>query len=362
VWRVSAAAILLALVAAACTTDGESSVPSNGTTTVPEPRLTAPATAPPTSTPPTSTPPTATGEPVRYLAPSDAGTTVWPNNFPDPFVLVADDTLHAFSTASGLVNIPHLTGTDVDDWTGPDDALIATADWARGLSTWAPAILATDDRYVLYSAPLVRGTDQHCVSVAVADHPAGPYLDDSAQPFLCPRDLGGAIDPSPFVDTDGTPYLLWKNDGITLRREASIWIQPLRDDGLALAGPAVRLIDTDQTWEFPHVEAPSMTRRPDGTYWLAYSGNWWNQPAYGIGLARCASATGPCTKPFDGPIVASGPGAEGPGGAEFFDHEGLHIAFHAWNGPVGDNAARVLRVATLDLDGNDHVVGAISSE
>ena len=42
-----------------------------------------------------------------------------------------------------------------------------------------------------------------------------------------------------------------------------------------------------------------MLRTGDG-YWLIYSGNWGNQAAYGIGFARCAGATGPCEKPFDG--------------------------------------------------------------
>ena len=32
----------------------------------------------------------------------------------------------------------------------------------------------------------------------------------------------------------------------------------------------------------------------DGAYWDFYSGNWFNQPAYAIGAARCAGPAGPC--------------------------------------------------------------------
>ncbi|MEZ5269512.1 MAG: hypothetical protein R2789_13435 [Microthrixaceae bacterium] len=31
--------------------------------------------------------------------------------------------------------------------------------------------------------------------------------------FVCQRDLGRTIDASPFVDEDGTKWLLYKNDG-----------------------------------------------------------------------------------------------------------------------------------------------------
>ena len=35
-----------------------------------------------------------------------------------------------------------------------------------------------------------------------------------------------------------------------------------------------------------------------GTFWLFYSANLWGTPNYGIGIARCASVAGPCSKPL----------------------------------------------------------------
>ena len=89
----------------------------------------------------------------------------------------------------------------------------------------------------------------------------------------------------------------------------------------------------------------------DGTYWLAYSANWWNQAAYGVGLARCESVAGPCTKPWDHPVLASSPGRFGPGGAEFFRGGAgeLLVAYHAWLDEPGYPGHRALHLAPVDL-------------
>src|ERR1700686_1478860 len=48
---------------------------------------------------------------------------------------------------------------------------------------------------------------------AASRPPIGPFIDTSAAPFACQTTLGGSIDPSPFVNADGTPYLVWKSTG-----------------------------------------------------------------------------------------------------------------------------------------------------
>ena len=69
-----------------------------------------------------------------------------------------------------------------------------------------------------------------------------------------------------------------------------------------------------------------------GSYYLFYSGNSYANASYAVGVAKCSSVTGPCTKPA-GPIVTStstwvGPGHNsvvvGPGGD-------LYAVYHAWN-------------------------------
>ena len=59
-----------------------------------------------------------------------------------------------------------------------------------------------------------------------------------------------------------------------------------------------------------------------GTYWLFFSGNWFNQPAYGIGVAACQSPFGPCTDPNPAPLLGSNLQGEGPGEASLFQEGG----------------------------------------
>ncbi|MCZ7525294.1 MAG: hypothetical protein M5U14_02220 [Acidimicrobiia bacterium] len=93
--------------------------------------------------------------------------------------------------------------------------------------------------------------------------------------------------------------------------------------------------------------------RVGGRYWLAYSGNWWNQDAYGVGLARCESPRGPCEKPFDHAVLVTRPGAEGPGGLEFFrDAAGtLRVVYHAWLDTPGYPGSRALWIDGVDVSG-----------
>ena len=283
----------------------------------------------------------------------------WDLDFPDPFVLVSNGTAHAFATESGVVHIQELEGAELVRLSDLHDALPSLPRWATPYSSWAPAVLERDGRFLLYYTVLVADTQHHCIGVATAERPEGPYVDPSDEPFLCPMATGGAIDPSPFVDDDGSLYLLWKNDGITLRQESAIWSQPLRGDGLALAGEPTRILATDQAWEYPHIEAPSMARIGD-RYWLAYSGNWWNQAGYGVGVAMCTTPTGPCDKPFDRPVIRSIAGAYGPGGLEFFRDDGgrLFAAYHAWREKPGYPGNRALWITSVATEGNAPTFGS----
>jgi beta-xylosidase len=283
---------------------------------------------------------------------------VWARDFPDPFLTtVGSGDYVGYATSVGVVQVKEGWSGDLAQWVGPQEALRELPAWAVPYSSWAPALAEVDGSYLLYYTAMVAGTDRHCISVAEASTPSGPFVDRSTEPFLCPMELGGAIDPSPFVDAGGDRYLLWKSDGVTLRRESAIWSQALSDDGRRLVAPAVRLIATDQAWEYPHVEAPSMAA-VDGTYWLVYSGNWWNSDAYGLGVARCDSPAGPCEKPNDGPVLASAPGRYGPGGGELFrdQWDRLLLAYHAWPEPPGFPGGRALFIATVRADAVDLAV------
>jgi beta-xylosidase len=183
----------------------------------------------------------------------------------------------------------------------------------------------------------------------------GPFEDTSTGPLVCPTELGGAIDPSPFVAEDGRAYLLWKSDGNCCGVPTRIFSQPISDDGLQLTEPPREVLTSTLPWEAGVVEAPSMVEH-DGVHYLFYSGNAWDTAEYAIGYATCDTPVGPCTKPLDHPWLGSSAAAGGPGGQELFiDPAGdLRMVFHAWlNGVVGYEAGSFRGLHTVGVDFRD---------
>lgn len=60
-----------------------------------------------------------------------------------------------------------------------------------------------------------------------------------------------------------------------------------------------------------------MVRFKDRLY-LFYSGNAYATARYATGYALCKTAVGPCRRPVRRPVLASGRGIAGPGGADAF--------------------------------------------
>lgn len=259
-----------------------------------------------------------------------AGKPVFDADFADPFVLDLGEVSYAYATNTVNANVPVIRtqGYKVTDYLG--DAMPDLPAWTSKGFIWGPAIYARPDgKYVMYYSALDRASGRQCVTRAVADSPAGPFSDDSDSAFVCPLDLGGAIDPAVVVD-NGSPYLIYKSDGNCCNIPASIWSVPLSADGLSLAGEPTKLISNDQPWEGAVVEGPSMIAA-DGKYLLFYSANNWNTADYAVGYAVCDSVTGPCTKPNDDAWFTSTAYAKGPGGQEFFEADNqLWMVYHGW--------------------------------
>ena len=284
------------------------------------------------------------------------GAPVYDGDFPDPFVLVAGGRYFAYGTQTGGMNIQVMQSSDLADWQHRGDALPELPSWASQGNTWAPAVLLRGDAYALYYAVRYEAAGRQAISVATSSDPAGPFVDQSAEPLIFQEDRAGSIDASPFVDDDGAAYLLWKSDDNAVDRAASLWGAPLQSDGLALAGDPVELLRYDAGWEDPLVEAPSLARAGDGSYVLFYSGGWWEGATYAIGYASGSGPLGPFRKETEtGPWLASEDGMAGPGGAEvFIDAQGgWRIAFHAWTPPhVGyeNGGARSLWIERFDFE------------
>ena len=288
------------------------------------------------------------------------GTTtglVYPFDFPDPDVILDGTTYYAYATNSVAGNIQIIDSTDLTTWTAVGNALPSLPAWASADYTWAPAVTTLGGSFVLYYAVDVAGSGEECISVATARQPQGPFRDRSTAPLECQKSLGGSIDPAPFVDTGGTPYLVWKSGG---PGSSKIWSEQLAPSGTAFAPGAspTALLVPDQAWEGGTVEAPDLMTT-GGHYFLFFSGNDWNSANYAVGVATCTGPLGPCTDAASGPILSSGSGVAGPGGESVFtDTSGNDwIAFHAWvPGAVGFPNSRDLYIRRLNVSGSTPTV------
>jgi hypothetical protein len=268
---------------------------------------------------------------------------------PDPFVL-DDGGRHTsyweFHTGN---RFPILHSTDLLHWTPAGTAFADRPAWATqqpDWHPWAPTVLqreqpcntpATGPCYVMYFTALdPSGTN--CVGVATASSPGGPYAPDP-EPLSttgtndrigCGDAAGrGNIDPSPFVDADGTLYLYVATDRPGGVLNPTISVIPLATDAVhALAGPTggrKALLAGDATgWEhdpslaWPVVEGPAMVRRiVNGSplYYLLYSGGSY-RAAYGMGYAISDSPTAGFEGHKQGQILRESADVLSPGGGD----------------------------------------------
>lgn len=288
---------------------------------------------------------------------------LYPKDFADPSILRVGKTYYGFATDDPEGHhIPVIRSTDLKRWEALGEALPNLPAWADPQGeTWAPGAVQMGDKYLLYYSPQQKESGIHCISVATADRPEGPYTDTSTAPLTCNSTCEDAvvssIDPYPFIDSNGNPYLLWTTGRDEVCHAVSgIWVQPLSDDGLSLESERTQILTEDQYWEQGGVENPAMINE-GGQYYLFYSANNWMSPSYAVGYAVCTAVEGPCSKPQEEPVLSydwTGI-ASGPGGETFFtDPTGNDwIAFHAWTAgeegyPSGARSLRILRVTFQD--------------
>jgi beta-xylosidase len=301
---------------------------------------------------------TAASPACKTLDGSDGGLS-YPFDFPDPYILPVGTEYYGFATNSAAGNIQIIESADLSNWTTVGNALPKEPAWATPGATWAPSVLQRGSTFVLYYSTIYAATGQQCISEAVANQATGPYVDSSAAPLECQVNLGGSIDPSPFVGADGSPYLVWKSEGAN-GQPATLWSQQLTPDGTALVpGQPSALLTPSLAWQGGVLEGPSMVAS-GGQVVLFYSANNWTTTDYAVGFADCAGPLGPCTEGSPQPLLATQPDFSGPGGPSVFaDAQGsLWLAFHAWlPGKVGFPNSRVLFLRPVTINAGVPQIG-----
>lgn len=268
-------------------------------------------------------------------------------DFPDPgFVKGHDGLWYAFGTNGNGKRVQVATSPDFKTWTLLDrEALPTLAGWETEVDHWAPDViqrvcylyyfaqsgrkadyLQNDGKYILYySGEAKQMVRHHCVGAAVSEgtDPAGPYV-PLPEPFACNLDRGGSIDPSGFLDKDGTRYVVYKidgnsignggdcNNGIPPLKPTPIMLQKVAEDAVTPMGDPVQILDRDDS-DGPLVEAPNLILHGD-TYFLFYSTHCFTDPAYDVRYATSKSITGPYKKTGVQLVKTGDYGLTSPGG------------------------------------------------
>ncbi len=304
-----------------------------------------------------ATSPGATGDPVQEDTVVPAAFAI-DQDFPDPDVLRVGTSYYAYATNTAAANVQFATSHDFRKWTVSDvDALPRLPPWALPGKTWAPDVSElSPGRYLMYFVAANAQRSLQCIGVATATSPEGPFAPVGEEALLCPPDEGGAIDPSTFTDTDGTRYLVWKNDGNCCGLDTWLQMAPLSKDGLTLAGTATKLIKQGAPWEGALIEAPVLVRH-GSKYVLFYSANDYGGASYAIGYATASTVTGPYTK--HGTALFSTASSHGrylgPGGQDFASvpDGGDQLVFHSWDAAV---VYRGMSVLPLEWKNDEPVV------
>ena len=222
-------------------------------------------------------------------------------DFPDPAVILAPDGFYyAYATQTlrddHWINIQVARSADLIHWEHLGDALPDKPAWAGETQDfWAPSVLFDGSTYFMYysATPDVCHHPQrgHCLAVATATSPAGPFV-DMGMPLL----LGMGfeyIDPMAFDDPVTGKRLLYWGSGFQ-----PIKVQELAEDRLSFAPGSTPV---DLVWPnpvkgaFPRLVEAAWVIHHDDYYYLFYSGDNCCGPDadYGVMVARSECATGP---------------------------------------------------------------------
>lgn len=342
--------------------------------------------------------------PSNNSAPADSTVReVLSNNFPDPSLFYDNGTWYVFATNEGagpLVdqgitppkpknteNIQMATSDNFANWTLTDSAnpLPSVGAWAvhgqnpanmSKANVWAPSIVQrpSDGAYVMYySAASANATERrHCIGAAVAttDSPAGPYspLPDA---LACPLDQGGAIDSDAFIDKDNQVYVTYKIDGNSMGHGGScsngvapqvdtpIMIQAMESDGVTKKGEPTAVLNREES-DGPLIEAPSLVRSEDGTYFLFFSSGCTREASYNVKYATASDITGPYTRAAEILIQTGDWGLEAPGSCDVKPDPdgGFVIAFHARVWDADKVGVRAMFTSKIELEGTTATITA----
>lgn len=222
--------------------------------------------------------------------------------FADPSVIKAPDGwFYAYATRTyhkeqKMVTLQIAKSQDLVHWKYLTDGMPVKPSWSNHTHQfWAPDIHYDKDSqtYYLYFADHHNGSSRHCVGVATAKSPEGPFR-DIGHPLVCGRSYTH-IDPMEFKDPKtGDRYILWGSDHAPIQIQKLTGWTTLAPD----SKPHNLLIPTKEKGTYDSMlEAPWLIHH-NGYYYLFTSGNncCGERAHYAVMVARSKKLMGPYKK------------------------------------------------------------------
>jgi hypothetical protein len=212
----------------------------------------------------------------------------------DPAITVIGNTVYAYvgqdkASVGGWFNMPNwlcYSTTDMKHWTahGP---VLAAKDFvnANAGSAWAAQVVEKDGKYYYYVT--LDRKEGHFITVAVGDSPTGPFKEALPGKPLITDDMtkdshrwNSDIDPTVFIDTDGTPWMAWGN--------GDCYMVKLNPNMVEIDGPITKVPFRNYS------EGPWLFKRGD-FYYMVYAADAPGVQAEQIAYSYAKKITGPWT-------------------------------------------------------------------
>jgi GH43 family beta-xylosidase len=299
---------------------------------------------------------------------------LYEHDFPDPFVFKFCGEYWAICTGywhdGGVFGLLH--SRDLVHWKDGGSAINPPP--FDQPCYWAPEIFYDNGKFYLYYS--VGNEENMEIRVAVADHPAGKYVDTGFR--LTTQQF--AIDAHVFVDEDNSRWLFYATDFL---EHSHIGTGTVRDRMLSpfqLEGnpqpvsrarydwqvyDPLRASKGDVRW---HTIEGSFVLKRKGVYYQMFSGGNWQNPTYGVSFAitRDLLAAEEWQQFSDGekilPILMTVPGKViGPGHNSVVrgtDNFQLFCVYHRWS---EDLRGRLLAIDRMDFVGERILILGASS-
>jgi beta-xylosidase len=243
---------------------------------------------------------------AQSTKPRTSGNPIFPGWYADPEAAIFNKQYWIYPTYSApyaeQVHLDAFSSPDLVHWTKHPNILdTARVKWAHR-AMWAPAIVAKGGKYYLFFGandyhPEKPNEPPGGIGVAVADSPAGPFIDYLGKPLVGTIENGAQpIDQFVFQDKDGKYYLIyggWQHCNIARLKDDFTGFLPMAD------GTVFKEITPEK-----YVEGPLMFRR-QGKYYFMWSEGGWTGPDYSVAYAVGRSPFGPFQRV--GKIMAQDP-------------------------------------------------------